>query len=1028
MGDARDQARYRILGPVSVRGRTGLGAPKQRAVLAALLLNANRMVSEEQLFTLVWGENTPRSVLGRVRVYVHELRALLGRDVIDRVRAGYRIRVEPGELDLDMFDQAVAEARVDAREGRAAEAASRLRDALALWAGPALGGVSAPLVEREGSALEERRLIALEELFDAELAAGRHVQVVAELRKAAADNPLRERLQAQLMLALHRSQRRSEALSVYLETHHRLVEELGIEPGQALREIHQQVLDPVEEQPAAGIPHARPAELPRDIRGFTGRDAELRRLDSAAATDAICLISGTAGIGKTALAVHWAHTRRERFPDGQLYVNLRGFDPDHEPLTPIAAMAQLLHSLGVAPGRVPDGLDQQTGLYRSLLADREVLVVLDNARDAEQVRPLLPPAGVALVTSRNRLGGLVAEMGAHQVAVSEMSEVESRALLAGVLGTGMVTAEVAASVELAQLCGGLPLALRIAAANVATVPGGGIAAVVAELAKGDRLAGLSLDGDDSPVTVAFTASYRALKTRSQQLFRMLGLIPGPDFTAAAAAAVSGLPLEDTARELKALSAAHLVEQHTTDRYRFHDLVRLFAGREVRLDPDRERARGRLLDYYAGITSAASQLFEPDILRLPGNPVGPSGYEAAEVADLPNLAAAMLEAAARGPFPQAWWLADDLRVVYQRNGRRGEWIELAAPILSSARRHGEPEVQAMLLNSIGEPLFRSGQRERAIEQLNRSAAMARECGWPECEAASLAGLSFALEWTGRLPESISHNQKAAALFAELGSVVGENRTLHALAEQYHHLGRLRLAEDTSRQALDISRRHGLRLAMARDLRDLGAILLDRGQFTESEEFMSQARAVFQELGMHDVATTFTWMSRLRWETGDFAGAYVEAVRAVELSRSERDQLSESAALIAQADAEIGLGRLGAAAEHLDLADAIVDRGSLRWHLAYGLTARARLNAELGEFDTAIENASRAGIVARQSGYRLPELAAVTALALIYSRSGQDGLAAVAAADALDLCRDIGHTSCEAVLSPLVARLGSDRIRK
>jgi DNA-binding SARP family transcriptional activator/tetratricopeptide (TPR) repeat protein len=1005
-------ARYRILGPVSVRGKLELGAPKQRAVLAALLLNANRMVSEEQLFSLVWGERTPRSVLGRVRVYVHELRSVLGKNVIDRVRSGYRIQVGPGELDLDMFDDAVAAARVDAREGRPAAAAARLREALSLWTGPALGGASASLVEREASALEERRLDALEELFDAELAANRHVQVVGELRKVAAEHPLRERLQGQLMLALSRSERRSEALSVYLDTRHKLVEELGIEPGHALREIHQQILDPDEQTPLIDPSCARPAALPRDIRGFAGRAAELRLLNVTAGDGDVCVISGTAGVGKTALAVRWAHTVRERFPDGQLYVNLRGYDPDHEPLTPLAAVGQLLYSLGVAPSSVPDGLDQQAGMYRSILSDRKVLVLLDNARDAEQVRPLLPPYGVALVTSRHRLGDLVAETGAHQVSLTELSPVDSQALLAGVLGKEVVAAEADACAELAKLCGGLPLALRIAAANVATIPGAGIAALVAELAKGDRLAGLAVDGAaDSAVTVAFSASYRALKPASQKVFRLLGLIPGPDFTVPAAAAVAGLSLVDAMQALKALASAHLVEQHTADRYRFHDLVRLYAAREAKADPDRQHAKDRLTHYYVGIANAASQRYEPDILRLPGNPVGAAENEAAVVADLPNLAAALLHVAAHGPYPAAWWLADDLRVVYQRHGRRGEWLELAPAVLEAARTRGESEVQAMVHHSMGAALFRAGQRDQAVHHMNSAAAIARNCGWPECEAASLADLSFALEWTGRLAESIEHNQKAAALFAELGSVGGENRTLNALGGQYHHLGRLRLAEDSCRQALDISRRHGLRLAMADDLRDLGSVLLDRGQFAEAEDCLIQARDLFIELGSHDMGTTHSWLSRLRWETGDHAQARLDALHAVDVARAEGDQLVEAAGLVALADAQISLSQYGCAEENLDLAEGIIERSGLRWHLAYAQIARSRLNAGFGSYELAAEHASKAIRVARQSGYRPPELAALSELGRVRALAGQTSLAAAAVTEALDLCRAIGHAPCE-----------------
>jgi tetratricopeptide (TPR) repeat protein len=609
--------------------------------------------------------------------------------------------------------------------------------------------------------------------------------------------------------------------------------------------------------------------------------------------------------------------------------------------------------------------------------------------------------------------------------------VDSRALLAGVLGKDAVAAEAAACAELAQLCGGLPLALRIAAANIATVPGAGIAALVAELAKGDRLAGFAMDGAaDSAVTAAFSASYRALKPGNQQVFRSLALIAGPDFTVPAAAAASGLSLVDAGKALKALAAAHLIEQHTADRYRFHDLVRLYAAHEARTDPEQGSARDRLTSYYVGMANAASQRYEPDILRLPGNPIEPTEHVAAEVEDLPNLAAALLDVAAHGPYPAAWWLADDLRVVYQRNGRRSEWLELAPVVLEAARAHGECEVQAMLYHSMGAALFRAGQRDQAVQQMNVAAAYARECGWPEGEAASLADLSFALEWTGRLAESIEHNQKAAALFAELGSVVGENRTLNALGGQYHHLGRLRLAEDSCRQALDISRRHGLRMAMANDLRDLGSVLLDRGQYAEAEECLTQARAVFAELGSHDMGTLHTWLSRLRLETGDYDGALAEALRAVDVARSEGDQLVAAAALVALADAEIGLVQYARAEENLDLADGIIEHSGLRWHLAYALIARSRLDAGYGNYDLAAEHASQARLVARQSGYRPPELAAVSELARIHAYAGQRELAAVAVTEALDLCRDAGHAPCDERLLPLLTWDGTEKesIRK
>ncbi|NBH10864.1 BTAD domain-containing putative transcriptional regulator, partial [Amycolatopsis sp. SID8362] len=337
--------------------------------------------------------------------------------------------------------------------------------------GPPLGGVTDVLVRRSGQLLAEQRMTALEVLFDAELATGRHTHVVRELRHFVDEYPFGERLQEQLMLALQRSGRTPEALEVYTATRERLDAELGVEPGERLRAMHLQVLKGEADEPVGEVVvPARPAELPRDVRGFAGRTEQLAQLDRQLAARAgayasdVWIVHGIPGVGKTALALHWAHRVRERFPDGQLYVNLRGFDADREPMEPAVALAQLLRALGADPRRIPEEVDAQAGLYRSLLADRQVLLVLDNARDAEQVLPLLPPTGTVLITSRHRLGRLVAEFGAFSLGLGALTESDSRALLGGVLGEGRVAAEPAAAGELAELCGHLPLALRIAAA------------------------------------------------------------------------------------------------------------------------------------------------------------------------------------------------------------------------------------------------------------------------------------------------------------------------------------------------------------------------------------------------------------------------------------------------------------------------------------------------------------------------------------------------------------------------------------
>ncbi|MBN6056569.1 AfsR/SARP family transcriptional regulator, partial [Nonomuraea sp. RK-328] len=1014
---------YRILGPVSADGPGGpveLGGPKQRTVLAALLLNANRTVSDGRLTFLVWGERAPRTAAGRLQVYVHELRALLGRERITRVGAGYRIHTTRSEIDLEVFERHRAAAREDLDGGRPEAAVRRLRAAAALWRGSALGGTSEALVEQERPGLEERRIGALEELFDTELELGNHGDIVDELRAAAAEHTLRERLQGQLMLALHRCERRSEALAVFRDTRRRLIDELGIEPGGPLRELHRRLLTEEAGRPPQAVRPARPAELPRDIRGFTGRERELAWLDAALDTGgAVCVLSGTAGMGKTALALHWAHRARSRFPCGQLYVDLRGYDPEHEPLTAAAALARLLLSLGVDPGLTPGGLDAQLGLYRSLLADRAVLLVLDNARSAEQVAPLLPPSGAALVTSRHHLGELVARAGAEQRSLAALPERDGLALVDGMLGPAGDPSEAASRADLVRLCSGLPLALRIAAANAAT-PWSGTAAVVSELTAEDPLTGLTVDGTGhNPVTLAFSVSYRALPAAGRRVFRLLGLVPGPDFTVEAVASAAALPLPEARAALKVLAAAHLVEHHRADRFRLHDLVRLYAGAEAAGDPEREAAWNRLAGHYLRLGDAIAAWCAPDEIRLPGHapqaagtPIPPSAEEVS------NLVAALAQAARRDPGPGTWRLAEQVWIICDSTGRHGEWLEIGPALLAAAEREDLPAVRAMLHHGMGKSLFRAVRREEAVHHLERAAGIATACGWREGEAESWACLSFALEWTGHLEQAIVHNRRAARLFAELGSVAGRTRTLTRLGGQYHHLGRLEEAERCRREALGLSRGHGLAYAEAIDLRDLGSVLIDQGRYEEAEATLAEAVTLFDALGAGGAANAHTWLSRLYWETGRWTAAHTAARRALGLARDQGDRLVEAAALVALADTEIRLGLLTEAAGSLDLADAFIGAASLRWHQSYALVARARLHAARDDLDGAVRVALAARDAAHGGGYRLPELAALTELAALHGGRGDRAEAGRAAGEALRLCRAIGHAPCADRLEPFL----------
>ncbi|WP_410572267.1 BTAD domain-containing putative transcriptional regulator [Amycolatopsis sp. cmx-4-61] len=1018
--------RYRLLGPVTILGDRGPvrpGGQKQTSVLAALLLNPNRVVTEDRLIDLTWGENAPPSVRGRLQVHISELRKLLGRDVIVRRAPGYLVEVAPGDRDLDVFDEEVAKAR--ATSGAAAVA--HLRAALALWEGTPLGGVSEALAEYEGPALAERRLVALEELYEQELGCGRHGEVVGELRRLVDEHPFRERLRAALMLALHRCGRTREALETYTQARDLLVDELGIEPGQALQDLRLRILRGEDEPapPAAAPATPRPAELPLDVRGFAGRAPELAALDQPGD---VWVITGTAGVGKTALAVHWAHTARARYPDGQLYVNLRGFDADDEPLTPAAALAQLLRTLGVDLRDVPPGLDDRSKLYRSLLADRQALVVLDNARDTAQVLPLLPSSGRVLVTSRHRLDELVARVGARSLGLAQLREEDSRALLTALLGD-RAAAEPEAAAELARLCGHHPLALRIAAANTGVAS---IGELVDEL-RGDPLAHLGFDGE-SAVAKAFSVSYQALPPALRQAFRLLALVPGADFTAVDAAALLDVPAGEATRRLRGLTAANLLEAHAPRRFRFHDLARRYAEQCVRADEDepaREEAWERLFTGYCAAADAAVALLGARIVALPREdaPSAPSPVVFADAAaavawldvEVPNLSAALRQAAARGPYPGAWYLADALRRFFHDHGRRAEWLELAPIVLRAAQDHGARPAEALVQLSIGGAYFREGQHEAGIRHSEKAVLASRACGWRQCEATAVENLGAMLEWTGRLSEAVEHSRRAIQLFRELGNRSGEALALNSLSCHYRQLGRLEQAEDCLVEAIALARKEDLAFWEAANLADLGSILLATGRLAESGEVLDQALEVFRELGSSfGEATALNVVSALQIARGDAAAA-ATAEAALACVRRDGDRQVEAAALIALGRAEEARGDLGAAERVLREARSLTAESGLRGQLAEAAATLARVLAADGRAAEAGEHARTALDAARAGGFRVVEAEALLGLAAVQAAAGRSMLAEGTARESEALYGAVGHVTGQAVAAEFLTRL-------
>ncbi|MFF4987019.1 BTAD domain-containing putative transcriptional regulator [Streptosporangium saharense] len=626
-----------LLGAVQARcecREIPLGPPRQRAVLALLALEAGRTVPMERLIRGLWGERAPAGARGLVQGYVSRLRpALAGVGVtIAYAPQGYLLELASEQVDVHEFRISVTRARsLDTDEARAVA----LRHAIALWRGEPLSGVSGgELLDRLRETLAEERLSVIEECLNTETRAGRDTVLIPELIALVAEHPFREGLVGLLMLALCRAGRRADALERYERTRRRLVEELGLDPGPELRQLHQRILrgtvraaGTVLSSPVETV--TVPAQLPAEPGQFTGRAAELRLLDSVATrgdTVAISLVTGAGGVGKTALAVHWAHRIRSRFPDGQLYVNLRGGSPQR-PLRPIEALGRFLRALGVPADRVPDTVEEAGAVYRSLLADRRVLVVLDNAGSVEQVRPLLPGGRrcATVVTSRERLAGLVVRDGAVPVPLGALASEEAVTLFGKLLGGERLSAEPEAARDLARSCGYLPLALRVAAADIAGGPAGDTAGRARRLADTRRsmptLGALGAVGEAREAARgALDRSYRHLDPPSRRLFRLLGMLPGPVFALEAAAALAGTTPGETDRLLCGLAAARLVEETEPGRYVLHDLVREYALDRAWAEepgPSRARALDALLTWYLhAVREADEEACHTDAIPIP----------------------------------------------------------------------------------------------------------------------------------------------------------------------------------------------------------------------------------------------------------------------------------------------------------------------------------------------------------------------------------------------------------------------------
>jgi DNA-binding SARP family transcriptional activator len=624
---------FGVLGPVEIRvpGRpVDAGHARQRAVLAVLLLNLGRVVPAGELIDRVWGDDPPASVRNVLYGYVGRLRAVIAAAgdpevTLGRRAGGYLLRVDSDQLDLHRFRRLVREAAAAADDEHAA---GLLVQALGIWRGTALAGVDSPWLNAMRDTLEAERLAAVLDLNDIRLRQGQHATLVSELAGQAAAQPSDERLIGQLMLALYRSGRQAEALRWFEQTRRHLADELSTDPGPALQALHHRTLraDPELQVPSTTSLRSVPVprELPPDVSAFTGRAASVAELDRLlispasrpkAPTAVISAIAGTAGVGKTALAIHRAHHAAPNFPDGQLYVNLRGYAPDH-PVPATDALAGFLRSLG-APGQdIPADEAERAARYRSLLAGKQILVVLDNAGSADQVRPLLPgaPASATIVTSRDALAGLVARDGAARLELDVLPLQDAVTLLRTLIGV-RVDADSAAAADLVDQCCRLPLALRVAAELATSRPAEPLAALTSELADLRIRLDLLETGEDprTQVRAVFSWSYYHLNVGAARTFRLASLHPGPDLDAYAAAALTNATVQQARRTVDVLARAHLIQPAGSRRYSMHDLLRAYA-RELaatqETGQERRAALTRLFDHYLHTAATAMDTMYP----------------------------------------------------------------------------------------------------------------------------------------------------------------------------------------------------------------------------------------------------------------------------------------------------------------------------------------------------------------------------------------------------------------------------------
>lgn len=897
---------FRLFGEVHLHagGRVlDLGTPRQQAVLAALVVDAGRPVSIETLIDRVWGDKPPAEARNVLYSHLSRIRRLLARAVdtnspavISRRTTGYILEMDPETVDLHRFTRLIHKGK-DVRNTDANRVAA-LAEALRMWRGPPLAAVSGAWADQVRAAWHWQRLDAAVEWAGLELKLGRSAAVIGTLPDLIDEYPLAEPLEALLMRALHAAGRGAEAVDRYTLVRKRFADQLGADPGPELRAVHSAILRGERTSAPVSAPiAATPAQLPPDTPGFAGRGAELRYLDRVLAgpstTARIVVLSGTAGVGKTTTAVHWAQIVRDRFPDGQLYVNLRGFDPTGSPVTPVEAVRGFLEAFQVSRDRIPTTLEAQVGLYRSLLANRRVLVLFDNAHDAEQVRALLPgsPGNLALVTSRDRLDGLIV-LGAHPIPVGLLDEAEAHAVLRTRLGPERIAAELESVDEIIGLCARLPLALAVVAARAATHPGFGLAALAEQLR--DARGGLDEFAGGDPATdprAVFSWSYLQLNPPTARLFRLLGLHPGPDIGFRAVASLAGLPASKVRPMLAELAQVHLITEHSPARYTCHDLLRAYAAELSDVDEslaDRAQAIRRMLGHYAHTAYIADGFLDPRREVPPTLSPLPDGAEPERIVDHGKALAwfkaehrVLLMALHQDPEfdAQVWELAWSIRRFLGMQGRWHDQRDAYTVALAAARRLGDPLKLAFVHCYIGCAFVWLGQFDEARNELHVALNLYETVGDVIGQAHVHHQFAWLLDKQANTAEALAHAERALEFFRVAGHQAGQARELNSVGWFHALLGRYAVAVEYCQEALEIQLRLGDHLNAVQTWDSLGYAHAQMGDKARAIACYERALELCQRNeALIEVAHTLIRLADIRRDTGDLESARVEWQRA------------------------------------------------------------------------------------------------------------------------------------------------------